>query len=271
MNFDKILIEKEADNTRKKIGVDGYGIKDIFAGINYLGIDQIRYPFGKDVLLGFAKVHKGKRIIVSNSSEILAREIYTVAHELGHIIYDFSEGKTGIKTDSDFEQSSISEKRAFYFADCFLMPKWKILEYIERELKKKTSELCAFDIVRIQKEFNVSYSAIVYRLLNLRLITRSQKERLLAEQQANTSAKLFNLLALDDSLLRPTEVIKIPDNYLEYVISNYENDLIPFSSLQKALGLIEKDAKLFRKDESLSPEQLDLDDIFKEFDNESNT
>lgn len=46
--------------------------------------------------MGFATVFEGKKVIVSNSSEILSREIFTIAHELGHIVYDFEDNKQQI-------------------------------------------------------------------------------------------------------------------------------------------------------------------------------
>ena len=44
------------------------------------------------------------------------------------------------------------------------MPKSVLCEYIEQELKKSCDELDSIDIVKIQSEFNVSYSSILMRL-----------------------------------------------------------------------------------------------------------
>lgn len=49
-----------------------------------------------------------------------------------------------------------------------------------------------------------------------------------------------------------------------YVISNYENNYIPFSSLQKALALLGENADILKKEES-NQEELDIDDIFEEY------
>jgi aryl-phospho-beta-D-glucosidase BglC (GH1 family) len=68
LRINKRDIEKKAMEIRQENNIQTYGIKDIFSLIEQKGIHHIRYPFGKDVLLGFATVYEGKRVIVSNSS-----------------------------------------------------------------------------------------------------------------------------------------------------------------------------------------------------------
>ena len=83
------------------------------------------------------------------------------------------------------------------------------------------------------------------------------------EKNVLKSNALFEILNADKKLLRSTEVISVPAKYLEYVTSNYNNDYIPYSSIEKALGLLNKDAEVFKK-ENEENEDIDLDDLFKE-------
>ena len=140
--------------------------------------------------------------------------------------------------DIDEIKEDICEERAFYFANCFLMPESKLEDYIKYELRKEKEELSALDIVRIQIEFNVSYNAVVKRFKDINFITETHKYSLFNEKNVLKSNALFKMLNADETLLRPTEVISVPAQYLEYVTSNYNNDYIPYSSLEKALGLI---------------------------------
>lgn len=266
MQIDKIEIEKKALQIRQEYNIQTYGIKDIFSLIEQMGIDLIRYPFGKDVLLGFSTIFEGKKVIVSNSSEILAREIFTIAHELGHIIYDFVDINNDVIIDisMDEETENISEERAYYFANYFLMPEEEMKKFIKYQLKKETERLSALDIVRIQLEFQVSYAAAVQRLCDMKFITYEHKTKLFNERNTITSKFLFKILDADEKLIKPSDIIKVPSSYLEYVISNYENGYIPYSSLQKTLALIGINAENFRKEEK-NEDELDIDDIFKEF------
>lgn len=250
LRINKRDIEKKAIEIRQENNIQTYGIKDIFSLIEQKGIHHIRYPFGKDVLLGFSTVYEGKRVIVSNSSEILSREIFTIAHELGHIVFDFENLNQGLKVDLDIDEAKedLCEERAFYFANCFLMPESKLEEYIKYELRKDKEDLGALDIVRIQIEFNVSYNATVKRLKNINFITETQMYSLFNEKNVLKSNALFKMLNADEKLLRATEVISVPAQYIEYATSNYNNDYIPYSSLEKALGLLNKDAEVFKKE-----------------------
>lgn len=266
MWIDKTEIEKRAIEERKSI--QAYGIKDIFSLVAQKDIHLIRYPFGKDKLLGFSTFFEGKRIIVSNSAEILSREIFTIAHELGHVIYDFEDEFNAVKIDLEIEDSTedISEARAFYFANCFLMPEEELRKYIKYELKKKHQELNALDVVRMQLEFQVSYAALVIRLFELEFINASHKSRLFDNRNELTSRALFKKLDADEKLLKAANVIEVPPRYLEYVTSNYDNKYIPYKSLEKALSIIGMDASIFKNEEQeQKDEDLNVEDIFKEF------
>ena len=261
MWIDKTEIEKRALEERKSIQT--YGIKDIFSLVAQKDIHLIRYPFGKDKLLGFSTFFEGKRIIVSNSSEILSREIFTIAHELGHVMYDFKDEINAVKIDVEIEDSSedISEARAFYFSNCFLMPEEELRKYIKYELKKRYQELNALDIVRMQLEFQVSYAALVIRLFELEFINTGHKSWLFDKRNEVTSKALFRKLAADEKLLKAADIIEVPPSYLEYVTSNYDNKYIPYKSLEKALSIIGMDASIFENEEQEKNDGTETNEI----------
>ena len=267
MWINKSEIEQKALQIRQEYNIQTYGVKDIFSLVDQSGIQLIRYPFGKDKLLGFSTIFEGKRIIVSNSSEILAREIFTIAHELGHVVYDFEDEFGTVKIDINIVENSeeISEARSFHFANCLLMPEEQVRKYIKFELKKKPPEIEELDVVRMQLEFQASFSAIVVRLAELGLIDLAKKSMLFDRRDTLTSRALFKKLDADERLLKPSNVIEVPPSFLEYVISNYRKGYIPYASLEKALTLIGMDPEIF-KQETSNEEELDLEEIFKEFD-----
>lgn len=264
MKFDHDAVALTAKRLRKSYGIDTNGISDIFSFINQQNIELIRYPFGKNTILGFTAIFEGKKIIVSNSSEILSREIYTIAHELGHIIYDFTDGSSSMKVDKDISSDTISEERAYFFADCLLMPEDKIYEMLRQNFKKNTSDLRAVNLVQMQLEFKVSYNALLERMHSLNLITGSKKMMLYKEREFYTSKKLFKMLGADEALLNPTEKLVVPPQYIDYVISNYENHYIPLSSLKKALSLVNIDTSDLIDDQR-TDEEASLDELFGEY------
>jgi len=268
--FNAVDVEKQALEIRQKNNIQTYGIKDIFSLIEDMGIDMIRYPFGKEVLCGLSSVYRDKKVIISNSSEILTREIFTVAHELGHLIYDFDQNRQGVKVDVDIEndlRNSVSEERADYFAACLLMPKEKIENFIRYELKKSLDDIKALDIVRMQGEFNTSYASTVLRLTELGLIRKVQKNQLFDERNQKSSMLLFRMINADEGLLRATEKIEVPTRYLYYLVSNYENGFVPYTALEKAFNLIGKSpAEEFNnKGEEFDEDEMEenLDEVFE--------
>lgn len=266
MKIDKLAIAQKAKSLRLSHNIQNNGIKDIFSFVNSQDIELIRYPFGSNTILGFSTLYEGKKIIVSNSSEILSREIFTIAHELGHIEFDFIDGNYDIKIDKTIEDNGddYSESVAFYFANCLLMPKEKLLEFVEFNLKKTPQELRAINIVRMQLEFNVSFNALTRRLVDLGIITTLKQKELRSERDFYSSKKLFELLGADDELLRATNTIVVPPQYSDYVLSNYENGYIPYSSLVNAFTLLGIDTSGIQEKEK-AQETENLDDIFEEY------
>lgn len=264
MKFDKNEVELEAKRLRKAYDVETNGISDIFSFVNIQGVELIRYPFGKDTILGFSTFYEGKKIIVTNSSEILSREIYTVAHELGHIVFDFAD-ETGLKIDRDGQDNSIAEERAYYFADCLLMPEENIRAMLKEVFKKSGNEIRAINIVQMQLEFRVSYNALVERMTALGIITANKKNNLYKERDFYSSKKLFSMLGAEEDLLIPADKLIVPPQYIDYVMSNYENQYIPLSSLKKALSLVNID--ISDLEEKITEGDDDsLEDLFAEYD-----
>ena len=267
LKINKMDIEKKTLSIRQGNNIQTYGVKDIFSLVEQRGTNLIRYPFGKDTILGFSTIFEGKEIIVSNSSEALSMEIFTIAHGLGHIIYDFKDENQDMKIDINIDDidEDISEGRAYYFANCFLMPETQLLEFVKYELKKKPMDLNTIDIIRLQIEFQVSYAAVVKRLYNIGFINYDKKCELFNEKNDITYRALFKMINADEKLLVPSNVIKIPSRYLEYAITNYENNYIPYPSLKNALALLDIDASIFKKDENSKDKKLNINDIFEDY------
>jgi len=246
----QIFIEKNAEDVRLECNIFDYGIKDIFKVSEMLGYRTIRYPIGSEAFLGFAMIKDSERIVFSNSSLILSREIFTVAHEIGHQILHLSEqGKTLIK-DDDFNETDEQEKEANYFAACLLMPREKVEKFIRLELKDKSiTKWDGFDIARFQTAFNVSYDMSLIRLKAMNILNDEIKEKLQADKTEQTATKLLGVISGNTELCKATEVKKVPAVFLEWVIANYNEKLIPKTSLAAALKYVD-----------LSPDDVDIND-----------
>jgi Zn-dependent peptidase ImmA (M78 family) len=235
----KIFIERIAESVRHECNVLDYGFKDIFEASEKLGYRTIRYPIGEDAFLGVALIKNSDRIVFSNSSLILSREIFSIAHEIGHHKLHLSEKRTIIK-DDDFHEKDDLEIEANYFAACLLAPADRIEKFIRLELNdKKVNRLNSLDIARIQTAFNISYDMVLTRLKSLGFLSDEVVEKLRIEKIEHTATKLLGVIGGNVELCKKTEVKKIPAEFIEWVISNYNDKLIPEESLETALNYVD--------------------------------
>ncbi len=236
----QITIEMNAENVRHECNITDYGFKDIFDASEKLGYRTIRYPLGAEAFLGFALIRDSERIVLSNSSLILSREIFSVAHEIGHQRLHLNEqGRTLIK-DDDFTERDELEVEANYFAACLLMPMEKIKKFIRLELKDKDiAGWDGLDIARVQTAFNVSYDMTLIRLKALNILNDAIIEKLKIDKIEQTASKLLNVIGGNTELCKATEAKKVPAEFLEWVITNYNEKLIPKASLVTALNYVD--------------------------------
>ena len=260
-------IEKIAESVRDECNVTDYGLQNIFEAAEKIGYRVIRYPIGNDSFLGFALIKDTERIVFSNSSLILSREIFSVAHEIGHQKLHLSEMGRTIIRDDDFTDRDESEVEANYFAACLLMPVEKVEKFIRLELnEKEIAKWNGLDIARIQTAFNVSYDMALFRLKALGVLSEQLFEKLKLEKMEITTTKLLKAINGNVDLCKPTEAKKVPAEYLEWAISNYNDKLIPKKSLENALSYVDLDAEDFENPAGDVADEDDLDDLLKEMD-----
>ncbi len=263
-NSRQLEIEKITDNIRNEINPIDYGIKDVFEASEKLGYRSIRYPIGEKLFLGFSLIKDSERIIFSNSSLILSREIFTVAHEIGHQELHLSEQGLTLITDEKIEENNDVEKEAYYFARCLLMPFEKVQKFIRIELQGKSiNNWDGFDIARIQTAFNVSFELVLVRLNELDILNDNIKNKLSMHKIEITVSKLLNAIGGNPDLCKATSIKKVPANFLEWVLFNYEQKLISKKALEDALSYIDLKADDFDYPPEEIEEEESIDDLIR--------
>lgn len=178
-DFSKSRIEEAAHLTREILGIKNAIVFDLFNLLesNGLRIVSMSLPLK---LNGFSYYNYQKRTITFfvNSNDSIERKIFTLAHELGHVI--FHQG--GAKYNVYMPESNIEdlEKAATYFASCFLMPEFAVRQtLIQLGLTKDKWNLKI--LLSLKARFSVSAESFLYRLTELELINPEIKERLKKE------------------------------------------------------------------------------------------
>lgn len=259
-------IESLAKKNRESCTTSDYGIVDIFDSLEKLGYRIIRYPIGDTGVLGFAQIRDNEKIIFSNSSQILSREMFTVAHELGHHVLEHITESTPLITDVTLFDENDIEREANYFAACFLAPKSQMTDFIVNKLGNKAPEQWTYlDIARMQTAFNVSFDMMLNRLDNLGFINAATHSSLLGAKAETSVSSMLRIIDGSDGLCRPALAKRIPAEYLNWVIENYKMKLIPFETLEKAVAYFDIDAKSLAEPETVE-DDIDLDELLRELD-----
>ena len=144
-----------------------------------LGIEIKAQP-PADTGVSEALLRDGKRVIIGvNPGHSVARQRFTIAHELGHfalhdhslrVDHGFSEtfGQPRLRARAFRNEASSlavdpNEIEANRFAAALLMP----IDFLERSLKKRAQPLRESDIHELAEQYEVSTQAMTFRLMNL--------------------------------------------------------------------------------------------------------
>jgi len=133
---------------------------------NGILVFQIGITMNKEIR-GFSLIDEDIPVIVLRRSDETSAKIFTLFHELAHLL--LREG--GI---CDMEESDIShEKFCNHFAGAFLVPKGKLLNHPVVKANAETREWPENFLRDIARDFNVSKEVVLRRLLILGLTTKS--------------------------------------------------------------------------------------------------
>jgi Zn-dependent peptidase ImmA (M78 family)/transcriptional regulator with XRE-family HTH domain len=182
-------------------------------------------PEGLD---GISYQDRSFRMIVLAGSRNYSRQRFTLAHEVGHILWGDANERVLAETmwTRDIPDASHQEARANAFAASFLMP--------EAEVRDQIADSMAADkFDELSWHFQVSPSSLAWRLFNLGLISADERSRLLnrtARGVAESLRKVTEFLqfsSMSENERRPWRLISA---YLEAYAAG-ESTLRPVASL----------------------------------------
>jgi Zn-dependent peptidase ImmA (M78 family)/transcriptional regulator with XRE-family HTH domain len=135
-----------------------------------LGVDVLVEDYPSNEIHGASITDRRFPFILINRNQPLSRALFTLAHELGHVLS--GQGEQLITLDVTLAQHTPSEMFANAFAAAFLMPMSDIQAIID------VDHLSSKAYARMLTEFRVSFATLVYRLHNLGYISAARRDRL---------------------------------------------------------------------------------------------
>lgn len=233
-------IRIKADFIRGNCRVGRYGIIDLFRECTRLGYKLLRYPLGQNADLGFSLKKDEDIIIFTNTCARLSREIFTLAHEIGHAVLHLNEGDSFVDdcvTIAGREDMNEREQEANYFAACLLMPADDVAKYIDFEVQDfEKNGLSAVDIAGMMSEFGVSFDMALNRLESLNIISSDQKLYLDCQKVERKVGNLLKSVGGNPRLNSPSNEIDMPYEFIDYAIYNFNHNAVPKETLERVLA-----------------------------------
>ena len=225
----KRIIEARAIECRPK---EIYGLSNPFLMAREQKCYLFRYPIGEDKTLGMMQKRREGAVIFTNSSVMLCREIFTFAHELGHLLLHADKEGLSFKDDK-MHQSPQVEREADYFTSCLLIPRAQLQHYLVDACKYTCKEdIDALTVAMVMNEFSVSSQTALIALRDYGLIDSRHEESLRLELEGNVK-KYLRAVQGDDRLLKAAEVIRYPEEFMRIIRDNYKKNKIPKSMAEE--------------------------------------
>lgn len=156
-----------ANKVRKILKIDDDPIRDICDLVESAGVKIFLIDSDLDNFFGFSLSAKdgGPAIGINKSIKInVERKIFTVAHELGHILLH----PDSFNSNENIEMND-AEKEANTFASYLLMPQEAFIE----EFEKNNGLHWVKQVLHIKRIFKVSYKTVLVRLQENGLVDNS--------------------------------------------------------------------------------------------------
>lgn len=182
----KYAAEVAAIEERDLLGLGDAPIGDrLFDLLETLRLAVYRAPLADSRVSGLLVNHpEAGPVIFVNAAQYRWRQVFTAAHEYGHYLFHRSEQPVACRIfvpDRQDEAVDVTgEEFVNAFASEFLMPEDGIKRLLV-EMGAASDRLGPDDVVMLQRHFGVSFQAMLYRLLRLRLLSEGDVQKMKAE------------------------------------------------------------------------------------------
>lgn len=187
---------------------------------------------------GYTRTQDEKSMIFVNANHNLGRQYYSICHE----IYHWYTGDGNAVTLIGSDEYSETEMKAELFASEILMDREKVLDELEKISVDNLDFIRIIEIIKLQYIFNVSYVAMLRRLITL----FPQNKKSLSKRYGITKdpEKLLKTIkeqGYSGDLELPTKKIYISPSLFYYMESNIEQGKLSPESIKDIVSFIEKE------------------------------
>lgn len=229
MKQNKFIIEKQVAEFRTEHGLstsEPVSLKSLLLKLNVLTVFR---PLSENFSGMCLKDYSGHRFMLINSNQSQGRQHFTIAHELYHLFIE--ELPTPHKCNPGHSKNP-TEQCADMFASFLMMPETGICQLIP-VAELKTKQISITTILKLEHYFSVSRSALLYRLLNIGLLSESSRSTF--ETGVKQSARCFGF---DTALYEPANEGLVIGDFGEKARNLFEKGKISESHCMELLSKI---------------------------------
>jgi Zn-dependent peptidase ImmA (M78 family) len=225
-----------AQEFRKKYLDEDQPIQNTFETLEQLGYFIVKFPTENE-LSGFHIKKSGFNCIFINSRHTLGRQYFSSWHECYHA-YTGEGGGVSLKNE---QEHNAIEYKAESFAGCILMPEKTMRRYV-KHFKINLRYLKYEQLIRMQHFFQVSYNALVTRLIQVFPEYKDSISPRYALGSTSREEDLFNQteqFIADVSLICPTNEFYVSPKLYQNIEFNLSQGRISVEKAESILELIE--------------------------------
>lgn len=147
---------------RHRLGLGDAPIANLFQSVEEIGLKVLRQPIAITSFFGLSACSniEGAFILVNTHNITIERQLFTLAHEIGHLIFHRVEYQDTLVEHGNKAEEKTREQVANHFASHLLMP--------QAEFERMYA--LTQDIVKLKRHFRVSYLVILHRLSAMGII-----------------------------------------------------------------------------------------------------
>lgn len=153
---DEHRIQQIAKSFRTRLGFGDAPIQNLFEAVEEIGLKVLRLPIAQDDFFGVSacSATQGAFVLINTHNISIERQLFTLAHEIGHLIFHRDEYQDQLLASTDKDIEKAREAVANYFASHLLVSQ-VAFEQARHNMQD--------DLLRLKAYFRVSYATILKR------------------------------------------------------------------------------------------------------------
>ena len=161
-------LAETAARFRRCLGLGEAPIFNLFEAVEEIGLKVLRAPLPMAGFFGLSACRdaQGAFVLVNSHQITIERQLFTLAHELGHLVCHRDEYQETLVEEGTIAEEKAREKVADYFAGHLLVPQAEL----ERMYQLTTN------VVKLKQHFRVSYQVILTRLQQMGVIDYAREQ-----------------------------------------------------------------------------------------------